>query len=278
MREMAPAPRHRYTGGPPVDPRFRRRWAEARRAEGRRRLRVLLALVFVMALVGGVIGLLHSPLMRVRHVVVEGNAHTPRASVLAAADLMGRPATLMIDAGSRRERLAVDALPWVASVSFSTRWPWTIVINVKERVPAAVVGADGGAEVVDRTGRVLAVTKVLEGTPALPVVVGAQPALPGNRILPAPPVDGTQLEELLATAAAVPNDLSQRHLQLAYSAGVGLVAHVGSAKALVLLGDSSSMPTKLAVLEELAATVGLGGYSEVDLTVPQRPALTPLPN
>ena len=41
MREMAPAPRHRYTEDPPVDPRFRRRWAEARRAEGRRRLRVL---------------------------------------------------------------------------------------------------------------------------------------------------------------------------------------------------------------------------------------------
>jgi hypothetical protein len=34
----------------------------------------------------------------------------------------------------------------------------------------------------------------------------------------------------------------------------------------------------LAVLEELATTVGLGSYSEVDLTVPQRPALTPAPN
>ncbi len=38
------------------------------------------------------------------------------------------------------------------------------------------------------------------------------------------------------------------------------------------------MPTKLAVLEELATTVGLSDYSQVDLTVPQRPALTPVPN
>ncbi len=98
---------------------------------------------------------------------------------------------------------------------------------------------------------------------------------PGTQILPVPPLGGAQLGELLATAADVPNDLSRRHLQLAYSAGKGLVAHVGAAKALVLLGDASSMPTKLAVLEELAATVGLDGYSEVDLTVPQRPALTP---
>ncbi|MGO9659406.1 MAG: cell division protein FtsQ/DivIB [Acidimicrobiales bacterium] len=278
MREMAPPPRHRHTGGPPVDPRFRRRWAEARRAEGRRRLRVLVTLLCIMVLLGGLLGLLHSPLMRVRNVIVEGNAHTPRASVVAAADLMGRPATLMIDAGSRRQRLAVEALPWVANASFATHWPWTIVITVTERVPVAVVDAAGRADVVDQTGRVLAVSKALEGSPALPVVEGAQSAAPGDRILPAPPGNEAQLEELLATAAAVPPALSRRDLQLAYVAGVGLVAHLGLAKALILLGDTSSMPTKLAVLEELATTVGLSDYSQVDLTVPQRPALTPVPN
>jgi cell division protein FtsQ len=275
---MAPPPRRRHTGGPPVDPRFRHRWAEARRAEGRRRLRVLVTLLCLMALLGGLLGLLHSPLMRVRSVVVEGNLHTPRASVLAAADLMGRPATLMIDAGSRRERLAVEALPWVATVSFTVRWPWTIVITVKERAPVAIVEADGTADVVDGTGRVLALTKTLDEMLALPVVDGAQPAPLGGRILPVLPVDEAQLEELLATAAAVPAELSRRHLQLAYSANVGLVAHVGSAKALILLGDTSALPIKLAVLEELVTTVGLGNYSEVDLTVPQRPALTPVSN
>jgi cell division protein FtsQ len=216
--------------------------------------------------------------MRVRHVVVEGNVHTPAASVLAAADLMGRPPTLMVDAGSRRERLAIEALPWVASVSFATRWPWTVVITVRERVPVAVVDGTGGTEVVDGTGRALTVTKTLEGLPPLPVVTGALPATPGARILPAAPLGEVQLGELLTTAADVPAQLSRRHIDLAYSPGVGLVAHLGPAKALILLGDTSSMPTKLAVLEELATTVGLGGYSEVDLTVPQRPALTPISN
>jgi hypothetical protein len=59
---------------------------------------------------------------------------------------------------------------------------------------------------------------------------------------------------------------------------MGLVAHVGTAGALVLLGEPSGLSTKLAVLEELASRVGLNGYSQVDLTVPERPALTPLPN
>ena len=275
---MAPAPRHRYAGGPSVDPRFRRRWAEARRAEGRRRLHVLLTLVVIIAILGGILGLLHSPVMRVRTVLVQGNVHTPRASVLAAADLTGRPATLMIDAGSRSERLAVEALPWVANVSFTRHWPWTIVIILKERTPVAVVGVTGGTDVVDRNGRVLALTKALEGSSALPVVGGAQPAPPGARILPVPPVTGAQLDELLATAAAVPPHLARRHVRLAYSNGLGLVAHVGAAKALILLGDASSIATKFAVLEELVTTVGLNGYSEVDLTVPQRPALTPVSN
>jgi hypothetical protein len=37
------------------------------------------------------------------------------------------------------------------------------------------------------------------------------------------------------------------------------------------------LPTKMAVLEELASRVTLTGYSQVDLTVPERPALTPVP-
>jgi hypothetical protein len=65
---------------------------------------------------------------------------------------------------------------------------------------------------------------------------------------------------------------------LAYSARSGLVAHVGAGPALVLLGDASGLATKLAVLEELVSRVGLAGYAQVDLTVPERPALTPLPN
>ncbi len=56
----------------------------------------------------------------------------------------------MVDAGSRRERLAVEALPWVATVSFATRWPWTVVVTVKERVPVAVIDVTGGADVVRR--------------------------------------------------------------------------------------------------------------------------------
>lgn len=275
-----PQPPQHYLGqGPPVDPRFRRRWAEARRDEGRRRLRILVCSLALVAAVAGCVGLLHSPLFRVRDVVVVGNSHTPRAQVLAAAELsLGGSTTLMVDAGPERARKAVDALPWVASASFGRHWPWTVVITVKERSPAALVVSEGAIDVVDASGRVLEVSPPREAPPSLPVVTGAQGVRPGEDVLPGPGLTRPALEELLAAAAATPRALAERKLQLAYSPQVGLVAHVGAGPALVLLGDASDLTTKLAVLEELANQIGLGGYSQVDLTVPERPALSALPN
>jgi hypothetical protein len=269
----APGPCRRLA----VDPRFRRRWAEARRAEGRRRLRALVVVLGVVVVIAGGVGLLHSPLFRVEHVTVVGDGKTPRAEIIAAAGL-DRGRSLMVDAGGPVAERAVQALPWVGTVSFTRRWPWTVVVTVRERVPAAIVTTTGGSDVVDPTGRVLEVLPALERAPALPVVEGARGALPGQRISPNSGTSGAELGEVLTAAAATPPTLAGRGLQLAYSPALGLRAYVGSARTVVLLGDPAQVGVKLAVLEELAAQVTLSGYAQVDLTVPLRPALTPLPN
>jgi cell division septal protein FtsQ len=260
-----------------VDPRFRRRWAEARRAEGRRRLRALMAVLGVVVVVAGGVGLLHSPLFRVEHVTVVGNRQTPSAEIIAAAGL-DRGRSLMVDAGGRVAEQAVQALPWVGTVSFTRHWPWTVVVTVTERVPAAIVNTNGGSDVVDPSGRVLEVLPARERAPALPVVEGARGALAGQRISPSSGTSGAKLSEVLSAAAATPPMLAARGLQLGYSPASGLRAYVGPAKTVVLLGDPAQVGVKLAVLEELAAQVTLSGYAQIDLTVPQRPALTPLPN
>ncbi|MCL6092031.1 MAG: FtsQ-type POTRA domain-containing protein [Actinobacteria bacterium] len=153
MNETLLPPPSPPTGGRPrVDPRFRRRWAEARREEGRRRLRVLIGVFGALCVFGAGVGALHSPLFAVRHVEVKGNAHTSRAQILRAARLeVGR--TLMISAGGEKAVKAVDALPWVRDVSFARRWPWSLVVTVQERAPAALVKTgEGGVDVGDSTG------------------------------------------------------------------------------------------------------------------------------
>ena len=263
--------------GPRVDPRFRRRWAEARRAEGRRRLKILLSLFVTAAVVGACIGLLFSPVFRVRDVVVIGNTHTPRAEVLAAAGVAaGDRTVLMVDSGPPSARRALDSLPWVAGATFERRWPWTLVIRLTERSPVARVAVDGGVDLVDRSGRVLEASRSPELT--LPVIMGVRGAAAGGYISPGAGLRRADLSALLAAAGAAPHALAQRQLRLAYSASTGLVGYIGSAKTVVLLGDASDLVPKLAILQELATRVSLAAYSQVDLTVPERPALTPLPS
>ena len=265
--------------GPPVDPRFRRRWAEARRAEGRRRLKMLLVLLAGAVVVGGCVGLLYSPVFRVRNVIVIGNTHIPRAQVLAAADMASTDGdVLMVDAGPPKARQALDALPWVARATFERRWPWTLVIKLEERSPVARIVSGKAQDIVDKSGRVLAVSPSPAGKPgpALPVIMGVQGAAPGAYVSPGAGLNGPDVGELLAAANAAPHALAERHLRLAYSDANGLVGYIGAAKTPVLLGDASGLSFKLAVLEELASRVTLAAYAQVDLTVPQRPALTPL--
>jgi len=260
---------------PPIDPRFRRRWAEARREEGRRRLRILLSVAGALAVVAGVMGLLHSPLMRVRRVTILGNVHTPRPELLAAAGL-SEGGTLMIDAGSGADQRAIQALPWVGTAHFARHWPWALVITVHERAPAALVPASrGGIDVVDRTGRVLEVLAPGERRPVLAVLQGARGAPAGQRVSPAGP--STDLAALLAAAASTPPALAGDGLTLGAGPNGQLVAYYGPDKVVVLLGNPPQIAYKLAVLGELAKRVQLSGYSQVDLRVPGRPALSPVP-
>jgi cell division protein FtsQ len=238
----------------------------------------VVAVAGAITVVAGAFGLLHSPLFRVRDITVVGDTHTPRAQVVVAAGLSNGQA-LMVDAGSVAAIRAVDALPWVSTVTFTRRWPWTVVVRVHERVPAALVTtAAGGTDVVDETGRVLEVLTSSEHAPTLPVVMGAQGAPPGQRVSLAPGIAPSQFDEVLGAAAAAPHALAEQHLEVVRSPSLGLVAYIGVAKTLVLLGNGSQIQMKMAVLAELAARVQLSGYEQVDLTVPGRPALTPVPN
>ena len=261
-----------------MDPRFRRRWIEARRAEGRRRLRVLIVAASVVALGGLGGGLLYSPVFRVRNVVVVGDVHTPRAQLLAAAGLSAPSRVLMVDAGSALERQALEALPWVSTATIEKRWPWTVVVSVQERRPVALVSDGRGEAIVDSMGRVLEVGSPPKGLPPLPTVLGASASRPGSLASPVPGTSARALSELFDVAAACPVALARLGLQVSDGPDGELVAKLRGTGPVVLLGDATNVGEKLAILEELEGQVDLAQYSEVDLTVPQRPALTPSVN
>src|ERR1700722_19617231 len=116
---------------PKVDPRMRDRWVRARRQEGRRRLRLLVALGAVVAVGAAALGLSQSPLLAVETVRVTGAQLETTSQVGAAAGLNSHPAMLGLDTGAAARR--IERLPWVATARVSRQWPHTVRVALNER-------------------------------------------------------------------------------------------------------------------------------------------------
>lgn len=257
--------------GMPINPRIRERLVAVRRAQGRKRLKIVGGIVGIVAVVALAAGLARSPLLAVQHVKVTGDAHTPRASVLAVTALDRHPQ--MIDLSSGRLRHELMALPWVASASIQRRWPATVEIRLLERVPVAqVAGARGQPAIVDRDGRVLASGPAADAG-ALPALNGAGKAgPPGSFLTPA-----TGAPAALALVVATQTALSPASPYQLQGVDIGsdgtlqarLTPHVT-----VLFGSTDDLAAKLLSLRTLLEQVAMRGPVTLDVRVPTSPVLT----
>lgn len=139
-----------------VDPRLRARRIEVLREQGRRRLRWVAVFGLVLAVATVVLVALRSPLFDIDHVRIVGVERTSTRAVLAAAEVSTGEPLVALDAN--RAARGVASLPWVADVSVDKDWPGSVVIEVVERQPAAVVKRTDGLVLVDHSGWVLAET------------------------------------------------------------------------------------------------------------------------
>ena len=248
-----------------MDPRVQARRIEVMRVRGRRRLKLLLALMIATALaLGAWWTLLHSPWFDVDALTVQGVERTDPAEVIAAADIAVGEPLLNIET-SAAER-AIAALPWIATVDAATDLGGDVSFVVTERVPvAAVPGADGWL-VVDADGR------VLEHRAAVPtdvtVVEGrAWNAEPGGWIgegaLPALDVAALLPANLRSTVASVRSDGGGLHLVL-FGGGV------------VELGDATELDQKFLSTLTLLMRVDLDCLDRIDVRAPRVPVLTRL--
>jgi hypothetical protein len=199
------------TERPPIDPRIARRWIDARRQEGRKRLHLLIALGVLVVIVAAAAGSLYSPLLHVRHVRVTVDGPLSATSVGRLSGVSRSTLMIHVDGAAIAARL--DADPWIGQARVTRRWPGTVTISVVVRHPLAMValsaapagggvsgagvsgGVGGGAAVggvggtssaagwaeVDPTGRVLADVAVPPG--GVPVLQGiARVPSPGGWI------------------------------------------------------------------------------------------------
>lgn len=247
----------------PIDPRIKQRRIALRRANGRRRLHLLLAGLGAGATIGGALAILHSPLVRVRHLQVSGSTHVSSAEIARVAGVGS--ATPMVDLNPAKIQVSLERLAWISSAVVTRHWPGTVTITVLERKPIAQVLTSSGvwAE-LDVSG------KVLERSPSswqgLVALVGfGSPGPPGSVLRGA--------RRGLVVAAGIPRGALPQVKEVVQGpdgqVSLELAGHVD-----VRLGFPSEVKAKMAALVTMLAQVNMSGAKAIDLEVPDAPTLT----
>lgn len=256
----------RPTKGPtraPIDPRIRQRLVAVKRDAGRRRLRLLLGGLALVALALLTVLALRSPWLSVSRIELVGASPATTAQLRAVAGTArGRP---MISVASGSIVRAEEALPWVESASVRRSWPSTLIVSVRLRHPVAEVRDGTGWAEVDPTGRVVAV--VPHAPRGLIALSGAITVVAPGGAVP------TSLRGPLEVAAAVPGSVAGQVVTV--GAGAHGQVSVGlSDGATVDLGPPTDLAAKLSSLATVLSEVDMNGVRTVDLQIPDQPALT----
>lgn len=238
-----------------AEARMRRRFARRQWARRWGVWRPLLALVLVVAAVGGVVWLVgYSSVLAVEDVTVEGTDHLTVAAVRDAAAIpVGDPLVRVdTDAVARR----VESLAPVASARVERDWPHGVRVVVTERVAVAVAEVGGRTRGMDAEGVVFR------------EYVRAPRGLPRVRVVG--DVDREALEQAATVLSALPPELAE----VVQRVDVETVDHVSlvlTGDRTVLWGSGEFSEDKAAVL---AALLKAQKASRYDVSAPGQPVVS----
>lgn len=245
----------------PVDPRIaaRREAVEVDELR-RRRLRLLTVVALAVTLVAGVLAT-RTPLFDVDRIVVAGSVETPPDAVVAAARVSH--GDLLVDVDPGRAAHGVEALPWVDAARVRAVWPDSVVIEVAERSPSAVVTDGEVTLVVDGAGRVLARR---DGRSPEAIRIEGLPAVDPGDVL------SDEVRAAISLAGMLPSRVRDRTAAVALRDGELRLRLEPSGE--VRMGEGGSLDQKLLALDTLLLRVDDTCLDTIDVRVPSAPVLT----
>lgn len=219
------------------------------------------AAIAAAVLVGGLaLYVSYSSAFHLQHLKVEGNSHLTGRDVVELSGLSRRTNLLWLDTGSVERRL--ESSPWVAVAAVSKTFPRTVLIEITERTPVAVVPGYGGFRLMAADGASMGVV----GTaPHLPLIVMPPPRATQG---PAPSPAGA------ATAVA---GLDPKLRSLVGSVVVdmdgSLLLHLRTGVQ-VEYGEATQIALKSRVIRSMLRWANLNGRSlrTVNVSAPEAPA------
>lgn len=141
---------------------------------------VLSAFILVAGVIIGV--RLIADVFPVKNVLVSGNYNLEESEIIGAVNIRSGESLFRLSLDEVETRLKKNA--WIKKVSLRKQFPDTIMIDVEEAVPRALLRFDGHMFLVNQSGNVLEEIKS-ESTPFLPVIVGIDPEKDSGGILEA---------------------------------------------------------------------------------------------
>jgi hypothetical protein len=272
--------RFHVPAGVPLQPSSRKRRhgarlprPEATPRQGRSHVRRrVIAGAFLLLQVGALAALLTAPAFKVHSIEVTGDHLLSRDAVLAEAHVP-QSSLFVVDGDAIRARVA--RLPWVRSVTVSTRLPSTVQIAVTEWQPDVLLRHSAATTFVAGNGATLPLTPAaVAAARDIPVVLDYRP---GDLQAPLP-----GLADLLASAAQRwPTVLGCKVTAFEISSA-GVLSIWSSTGWKAVLGTLDSVAALNAIPGQLQALVALHGhgidathptFGYVDVQNPLQPAL-----
>lgn len=237
---------------------------ETRRRINRAHFRRTMAILGVLAVVGLLVLVYLSPLLRVQHVQVTGAVNlTPEqveALVASNGDSMFR-----LDLDAAEDRILENTL--VRSVTIERSWPSTLNVTLAERTPWASWQIGEKTYIIDSEGRVLPDVPAPAG-PVIQHIDATNSPAQGERV----DTNAISLALLLIDAVPARMQLGITGMEWSSTAGMTIATDAGYR---VVVGDGDDLEYKLAVWSQIDATVGRDKMSgrTLDLRFGDRPSL-----
>lgn len=243
-----------------MDPRIERRRRNVRETRLHRRLRTILWVCVLGAVVGLGAWVIQSPLLEVRSIGVYGVHYSAAVQILQQAGV--EEGTPMLRVNPRALVSLLEADPWIAAAKVTRTFPHTVEVDVSERSIAAGLSSRGGWVMLSTDGIVLGSERTLPQGTARLVMANTDAGPPGQ-----PPGDA-MVKGALAFVNAL-KETTRGQMQVDVQDGE-LWGSVGSVS--VRLGAPLNMESKARALDALLED-GVPDGAVINLIAPSRPAV-----
>lgn len=243
-----------------MEPKLAARRKTVSEDRARRRLKWILVVIAVVAVVVASMWLIGSPVLSIRQIDVTGAQNSDPSSTVTSLGMgIGTP-TIDVDASDIEATVLLD--PWVKSVDVVVSWPGSVAIDVVEYKGVAPIEAGDQWVLLSIEGAVLAVVSP-PGPQDRYLTIGQEPLIPGQIVDDERILGALVFLDQIARGSDVPVQLVADDEGLFAS----VMGHI------VRLGRAVDMAQKAVVLETLLDS-GLEAGVHIDLIAPLRPAVS----